>query len=244
VRYAVLSDVHGNLEALETVLTDVRRGGPAVCLCLGDTVGYGPDPNECAACIRGLAGPAIAGNHDLAAIGALDTSAFSPLARAAIEWTAGVVSEDTRRWLVTLPDRIEAPEFLAVHGSPRDPFEEYILDLPTSLAIFSEHAFSLCLVGHSHVPGTFILEADGTVSARALPVGERVPLARSSRYIVNVGSVGQPRDGDPRAAYLLLDTETRTVMLRRLPYPIAATREKMVARGLPIQLAQRLSLGR
>ncbi|HET9000350.1 MAG TPA: metallophosphoesterase family protein [bacterium] len=244
MRYAVLSDVHGNLEALEIVLADVRRGRPDVCLCLGDTVGYGPDPNECVERIRGLAGPVIAGNHDLAAIGALDISVFTPLARQAIEWTMGVVSEDTRRWLVTLPDRLVIDDFLAVHGSPRDPFEEYILDLPTSLAIFSEHAFSLCLVGHSHVPGTFILEADGTVSARALPAGDSVPLARSSRYIVNVGSVGQPRDGDPRASYLLLDTETRTVTLQRLPYPFAATQAKMTARGLPIQLAQRLALGR
>ena len=244
MRYAVLSDVHGNLEALEIVLADVRRGRPDVCLCLGDTVGYGPDPNECVERIRGLAGPVIAGNHDLAAIGALDISVFTPLARQAIEWTMGVVSEDTRRWLVTLPDRLVIDDFLAVHGSPRDPFEEYILDLPTSLAIFSEHAFSLCLVGHSHVPGTFILEADGTVSARVLPAGESVPLARSSRYIVNVGSVGQPRDGDPRASYLLLDTETRTVTLQRLPYPFAATQAKMTARGLPIQLAQRLALGR
>jgi diadenosine tetraphosphatase ApaH/serine/threonine PP2A family protein phosphatase len=244
VRYAVLSDVHGNLEALEIVLADVRRDRPDVCLCLGDTVGYGPDPNECVERIRGLAGPVIAGNHDLAAIGALDISVFTPLARQAIEWTMGVVSEDTRRWLVTLPDRLVIDDFLAVHGSPRDPFEEYILDLPTSLAIFSEHAFSLCLVGHSHVPGTFILEADGTVSARALPAGDSVPLARSSRYIVNAGSVGQPRDGDPRASYLLLDTETRTVTLQRLPYPFAATQAKMTARGLPIQLAQRLALGR
>jgi diadenosine tetraphosphatase ApaH/serine/threonine PP2A family protein phosphatase len=244
VRYAVLSDVHGNLEALETVLTDVRRWAPDLCLCLGDTVGYGPNPNECAARIRELAGPAIMGNHDLAAIGVLDTSAFSPLARTAIEWTIGVVSEDTRRWLVTLPDRIEVPDFLAVHGSPRDPIEEYILDLPTSLAIFSEHAFSLCLVGHSHVPGTFILEANGTVSARALPVGETVPLARSCRYIINVGSVGQPRDGDPRAGYLLLDTGSRSVTLRRLPYPIAATQEKMAALGLPNPLAERLAMGR
>lgn len=244
MRYAVLSDVHGNLEALESVLADVRRHRPDLCLCLGDTVGYGPDPNECASRVRGLGGPVIAGNHDLAAIGALDTSAFTPLARAAIEWTIGVVSEETRSWLMTLPDRLENPAFLAVHGSPRDPIEEYILDLPTSLAIFCEHTFSLCLVGHSHVPGTFILEANGTVSARALPVGKSVPLARSSRYIVNVGSVGQPRDGDPRAGYLLLDTGSRSVTLRRLPYPIAATQEKMGARGLPRPLAQRLSMGR
>ena len=244
MRYAVLSDVHGNLEALEAVLRDVRRGRPDACLCLGDTVGYGPDPNECAARIRELGGLVIAGNHDLAAAGMLDPSAFTPLARAAIEWTRDVLTEETRAWLAALPARLEDAAFLAVHGSPRDPIEEYIIDLPTSLAIFSDHAFALCLVGHSHVPGAFILEANGAVRARRLPVGKGVRLARASRYIVNVGSVGQPRDGDPRASYLVLDTSARTVTLQRLDYPVAATQEKMTARGLPTPLAQRLALGR
>jgi diadenosine tetraphosphatase ApaH/serine/threonine PP2A family protein phosphatase len=244
VRYAVLSDVHGNLEALETVLAAIRRHRPDALLCLGDTVGYGPNPNECAERIRALGGPVIAGNHDLAAAGVLDISMFTPLARAAIEWTIEVLSGETRRWLASLPDRLEDPAFLAVHGSPRDPIEEYILDLPTSLAVFSEHAFPLCLVGHSHIPGAFILEADGTLSARFLPVGERVRLTRSSRYIINVGSVGQPRDGDPRACWLLLDTAARTVMLKRLAYPFTITQEKMTARGLPEPLAQRLTQGR
>jgi diadenosine tetraphosphatase ApaH/serine/threonine PP2A family protein phosphatase len=244
MRYAVLSDVHGNLEALEAVLGDMRRYRPDGCVCLGDTVGYGPDPNECAARIRALGGPVIAGNHDLAAAGMLDATAFTPLARAAIEWTQGVLTEGTRAWLAALPNRLEDPAFLAVHGSPRDPIEEYIIDLPTSLAIFSEHAFSLCLVGHSHVPGAFVLEADGAVSARRLPVGRGIRLARASRYIVNGGSVGQPRDGDPRASYLVLDTTARTVTLRRLDYPVAVTQKKMAARGLPAPLAERLALGR
>jgi diadenosine tetraphosphatase ApaH/serine/threonine PP2A family protein phosphatase len=244
VRYAVISDVHGNLEALEAVLADVDRARPDAVVCLGDTVGYGPDPNECASRIHGLGGPVLAGNHDLAAAGTLGVGDFSPMARLAIEWTIGVVSSDTRRWLASLPERLETPHFLGVHGSPRDPIEEYILDLPTSLAIFSEHPFSLCLVGHSHVPGAFVLKADGTVSARELPVGKPLPLVPSSRYIVNVGSVGQPRDGDPRAGYVLLDADAATATLRRLPYTIAATQEKMAARGLPIQLAQRLSVGR
>lgn len=244
MRYAVLSDVHGNLEALEAVLADVQRRRPDAHLCLGDTVGYGPDPNACVDRVRALGGPVIAGNHDLAAAGMLDPDAFTPLARAAIEWTRGVLTEETRAWLRALPDRIEDPAFLAVHGSPRDPIEEYIIDLPTSLAIFSEHAFALCLVGHSHVPGAFILAADGTVSARPLPVGRGVRLTHASRYIVNAGSVGQPRDGDPRASYLVLDTAARTVTLERLEYPIAVTQEKMAARGLPAPLAQRLALGR
>jgi diadenosine tetraphosphatase ApaH/serine/threonine PP2A family protein phosphatase len=244
VRYAVLSDVHGNLEALEAVLADVDRQRPDAVVCLGDTVGYGPDPNECASRIQALGGPVLAGNHDLAAAGALDVSDFTPMARLAIEWTIGVVSSETRRWLASLPARLETPHFLGVHGSPRDPIEEYILDLPTSLAIFSEHPFSLCLVGHSHVPGAFVLEADGTLSARELQIGEATPLVATSRYIINVGSVGQPRDGDPRAAYVLLDAEAATVTLRRLPYTILATQEKMTTRGLPVPLAQRLALGR
>lgn len=244
MRYAVLSDVHGNLEALEVVLADVERQRPDAVVCLGDTVGYGPDPNECASRVQALGGPVLAGNHDLAAAGTLGVTDFSPLARQAIEWTIGVVSSETRRWLASLPARLETPHFLGVHGSPRDPIEEYILDLPTSLAIFSEHLFSLCLVGHSHVPGAFVLQADGTVSARELPTGKPVPLVVTSRYIINVGSVGQPRDGDSRAGYVLLDADAATVTLRRLPYTILATQEKMTARGLPIQLAQRLAVGR
>jgi diadenosine tetraphosphatase ApaH/serine/threonine PP2A family protein phosphatase len=243
VRYAVFSDVHGNVEALDTVLADIRRERPDGCLCLGDTVGYGPDPNACVGAVRALGGPAIAGNHDRAASGALDPRGFNPLARAAIRWTTEALTEETRRWLVSLPERYETPELLAVHGSPRDPVEEYILDLPTSLAIFSEHAFPLCLVGHSHVPGAFILDADGRVSAQPVPEEEPMSLAGSSRYIVNVGSVGQPRDGDPRAAYLLLDTETRTARLRRLAYPVTVTQRKMRNAGLPAGLAQRLARG-
>jgi diadenosine tetraphosphatase ApaH/serine/threonine PP2A family protein phosphatase len=244
VRYAVLSDVHGNWEALAAVLRDAARRRPDAYMCLGDIVGYGPDPNECVARVRALGGPVLAGNHDLAAVGALDPSTFSPLARAAIEWTARVLTEEARRWLTALPLRFETPAFLAVHGSPREPAEEYILDLPTALAVFSSSPFTLCLVGHSHVPGVFILEADGAVASRALPPGETVRLASTSRYILNVGSVGQPRDGDPRAAYLVLNTASHTATLHRIRYPIAVTQRKMMTQGLPAPLVHRLSVGR
>ncbi len=243
MRYAVFSDVHANFEALEAVLRDAASHAPDAFVCLGDIVGYGPDPNECVAGVRGLGGAAIAGNHDLAAIGALDLETFTPLARAAIEWTMTVLSDGARRFLTSLPLRFETPAFLAVHGSPRDPVEEYVLDLPTALAVFTESAFTLCLVGHSHLPGAFVLRRDGRVGARMLPPGEAVRLSRTSRYIINVGSVGQPRDGDPRASYLLLDTDARAATLRRVDYPIAATQAKMAARGLPEMLAQRLSAG-
>ncbi len=243
MRYAVFSDVHANLEALETVLADAARHHPDAYVCLGDIVGYGPDPNECVARVRALGGDTVAGNHDRAAVGGADLEMFSPLARAAIEWTISVLSGESRRFLASLPLRLETPAFLAVHGSPRDPVDEYILDLPTALAVFNAGDFELCLVGHSHVPGAFVLRSDGRVGARSLPPGEAVRFTRGSRYIVNVGSVGQPRDGDPRASYLLLETSPRIVTLRRIRYPIAATQEKMVARGLPALLARRLSAG-
>lgn len=244
MRYAVLSDVHGNWEALAAVLRDAAGHRPDAYVCLGDIVGYGPNPNECAARVRSLGGSVLAGNHDLAAVGALDPETFTPLARAAIEWTARELTEETRRWLAMLPLRFESPAFLAVHGSPRDPVEEYIVDLPTALAVFSTYAFTLCLVGHSHVPGAFILEGDGAVASRALPPGEPVRLTRTGRYILNVGSVGQPRDGDPRAAYLVLNTASQTATLHRIRYAVAITQRKMVQQGLPAPLAERLSLGR
>lgn len=243
MRYAVFSDVHGNLEALEAVLADASRQGPDGYLSLGDLVGYGPDPNECVARIQALGADAVAGNHDRAAVGGLDLDAFSPLARAAIEWTIQVLSAEARNYLAGLPLRLETPSFLAVHGSPRDPVEEYILDLPTALAVFAGAEFRLCLVGHSHIPGLFLMERGGRIGARALPPGETIPLEPAARYIVNVGSVGQPRDGDPRAAYLVLDTSGRTVTLRRLRYPVGVTQRKITAAGLPVLLAQRLAAG-
>jgi diadenosine tetraphosphatase ApaH/serine/threonine PP2A family protein phosphatase len=243
VRYAVFSDVHGNLEALEAVLADAARQRPDGYLCLGDLVGYGPDPNECVARVRALGAEAVAGNHDRAAVGEVDLDTFSPLARAAIEWTIQALGAEARTYLAALPLRLETALFLAVHGSPRDPVEEYILDLPTALAVFTESDFRLCLVGHSHIPGLFVMDRRGRIGMRALPAGESVPLDPAARYIVNVGSVGQPRDGDPRAAYLVLDTGGPTVTLRRLRYPVEVTQRKITSAGLPILLARRLAAG-
>jgi len=243
VRYAVFSDVHANIEALEAVLADAGRRAPDAYLCLGDVVGYGPDPNECVDRVRRLGAMAIAGNHDRGAVGGLDLAAFSPLARAAIEWTAGELTEENRAFLAALPDRFESPAFVAVHGSPREPIEEYILDLPTALAVFAGTDFRVCLVGHSHLPGVFVLGPDGHIKAQDLRPDAPVRLAGTSRYIVNAGSVGQPRDGDPRAAYLMFDDKGASVTLHRIGYPIAATQAKMTARGLPPMLSRRLASG-
>ncbi|HXX38203.1 MAG TPA: metallophosphoesterase family protein [bacterium] len=244
MRYAVFSDVHANAEALEAVLADAGRFRPDGYACLGDVVGYGPDPNECVARVRNLGAVAVAGNHDQAAVGAVDLDTFSPLARAAIDWTRQILGGEARAWLAALPLRMDVDGCLAVHGSPRDPIEEYILDLPAALANFSAAAFTRCLVGHTHVPGAFVLEPDGRVGAGELPTDFAVKLRPDVRYIINVGSVGQPRDGDPRASYLLLDAGAGTVTLRRVPYMIAKTQAKMTAADLPPLLAQRLAFGR
>lgn len=243
MRYAVFSDVHGNLEALEAVLADAGRHEPDAYVCLGDIVGYGPDPNDCVARVRALGRRAIAGNHDRAAVGEADLDAFTPLARAAIEWTMRTLDDRAKAFLAALPLRVETPAFLGVHASPRDPVEEYVLTLPTALAVFSASEFSVCLIGHTHVPGAFVLGDDGRVGFQALRPGAATSLAGTSRYLINVGSVGQPRDGDPRASYLLFDAAARTVTLRRVAYPVSITQEKIAARGLPETLARRLARG-
>jgi diadenosine tetraphosphatase ApaH/serine/threonine PP2A family protein phosphatase len=244
MRFVVFSDVHANLTALDAVLADADRHRPGAYVCLGDIVGYGPDPNECAARVRALGAETVAGNHDRAAVGAIDIDTFTALARTAIEWTQHVLDPDARSWLAALPPRLRTHGWLAVHGSPRDPISEYIFDLPTALANFAAAEFTLCCVGHTHVPGVFVLEADGGIAESALPAGTPVPLRRETRYLVNVGSVGQPRDGDPRAAYLLVDADARTMTLERVAYSVAFTQAKMAACGLPRLLGERLSLGR
>lgn len=243
MRYAVFSDVHANLEALEAILADASRRSPEAYLCLGDVVGYGPDPNECTRRVRNLPAAVVAGNHDRGVAGRLDPAAFSPLARAAIEWTVAVLSEENRAFLAALPERFESPAFLAVHGSPREPITEYILDLPTALAVFAGTDFRVCLVGHTHIPAVFVRGGDGHIKTQAFRPDEPLRLAGASRYIVNAGSVGQPRDGDPRAAYLVFDDAEMSVTLHRVAYPVAATQAKMTARGLPPLLSRRLSSG-
>ena len=243
MRYAVFSDIHANMEALEAVLTDAARRSPDAYVCLGDLVGYGPDPNECVARVRTLGAATIAGNHDRGAVGRFDTAAFSPLARAAIEWTAGVLTDEHRAFLAGLPERLETSAFLAVHGSPRDPVEEYVLNLPSALANFVEREFKVCLIGHTHIPGLFVRNQDGHLRTPDFRSDAPVRLAATSRYIVNAGSVGQPRDGDPRAAYLMFDDRGPAVTLHRVGYPVAATQAKMRSRGLPLLLARRLAAG-
>lgn len=243
MRHAILSDVHANLEALGVVLEDIAARRPDAVICLGDFVGYGPDPVGCVNVLRPRLAGAVAGNHDLAAVGELDITSFNPLAHAAILWTREQLSEHVRQYLRSLPRQITPYGFLAVHGSVRDPVEEYIFDPHTARASFDAASFQFCVVGHTHVPGVFILDGDRVTAAPLLP-DRPLELEPTRRYIINVGSVGQPRDGDPRAAYLWLDNDAQTAQLVRLPYPFERTQEKMVAVGLPTLLAERLAHGR
>ncbi|HEY3247994.1 MAG TPA: metallophosphoesterase family protein [bacterium] len=241
MKYAILSDIHGNLEALTAVLADVDARHPDAVFCLGDFVGYGPDPNACVARLRPILAGAVAGNHDLAALGDLDISVFNPLAQAAILWTREQMTPETRAFLRSLPERIERDGFVAVHGSMRDPIEEYIFEASTAEESFRAGAFHVCAVGHTHVPAVFTHQSDG-VRAGVLAPEHLLHLDPATRYILNVGSVGQPRDGDPRAAYVWLEDDTARLL--RIDYPLARTQEKMIAAGLPPALAERLAYGR
>ncbi len=243
MRYAILSDVHANLEALEVVLEDILARRPEVILCLGDFVGYGPDPNGCVEALRPHLGGAVVGNHDLAALSDLDIGTFNPLAAAAILWTRDRLSAEVRVYLQGLPRQLMPDGFLAVHGSVRDPVEEYIFDAEIAEASFEAGNFHLCVVGHTHIPAVFVSE-EGHVTAAPLSPEHALHLDRDRRYIVNVGSVGQPRDGDPRAAYLWFDSEAQVASLMRLGYPLERTQKKMIEVGLPPMLAERLAVGR
>lgn len=243
MRYLVIADVHANLAAFETVLSSV----PAFdeIWCLGDIVGYGPDPNECIELLQQHRHIAVAGNHDWAAIGRLDLDDFNPMARAAVEWTASELSGDNRRYLERLPVLLQKEGVTIVHGSVRFPVWEYIDEPAIAWENMALLETQYCLVGHTHVPIMYI--ANGwRRRARAIAlVGTSVALKLADRQVIlNVGSVGQPRDGDPRAAYVMLDMASGAAELHRVDYPIDRTRRRMERVGLPNRNAFRLALGR
>lgn len=239
----VLSDIHANLEALDAVLE--HAGDWDELWFLGDIVGYGPDPEGCVARMREL-GPAywLAGNHDWAAVGRLDVSGFNPDARAAAEWTARQLDEETHELLADLEPRRDLPELdlTLVHGSPRHPIWEYVLNAVTATECFPFFDAAVCLFGHTHVPVVYEETIDGTLR-RPLTAGLAIQPEEGARWMANPGGVGQPRDGDPRASYARLDLATRGFTLHRVAYDIETTQDKILAAGLPERLAARLSYG-
>jgi len=243
MRTVILADIHGNLEAFRAVLADALGRGPIDELwCLGDVVGYGPDPSNCIGLLRQYPHLCIAGNHDWAAIGNIDTTYFNPEAAAAAHWTAEQLGPGDVEYLKGLPLTLQRGDFTLAHGSPREPIWEYVASVSTARANFSHFDTRFCLVGHSHVPLIFALSADNVCQVRPLP--EQLPLrGERDRLIVNCGGVGQPRDGDPRASYAILDRDSDTIFHYRVEYDIAATQRKMEAAGLPPRLVTRLSYG-
>jgi predicted phosphodiesterase len=243
MRIGVLSDVHANLEALDAVLADVEQRGCDALVCLGDFVGYGPDPVGCVARLRGRLRMAVVGNHDRAAVGERPIDDFNPFAQEAIVWTRAHLDADTRAYLLALPERADLDGLLFVHGSPRRPVDEYIVDGRTARASFVADPFRIAFVGHTHVPAIFEEAHHRVRLAEWLP-GIPTPLRRDHRYIVNAGSVGQPRDSNRDAAYVVFDAEERSVTLLRVPYDLAVTQRKMEAALLPVPLIERLAWGR
>jgi predicted phosphodiesterase len=241
MRVAVISDIHGNLHALEAVLAAVDEERPDAIWCLGDLVGYGPRPNRCCGAVAARADLCLCGNHDLGVLGQLDLGDFSPDAAASARWTREVLDGDARAYLEGLQPQADAEGAALFHASPRDPVWDYVLSYEAAQASLDLTQAPVVLVGHSHVPLALLLE-DGRLEGGLAPDGTEAELGRG-RWLLNPGSVGQPRDGDPRGAFLLLDLEARRASFRRVPYEVERTQAEIRERGLPDALAERLAHG-
>ena len=242
MRVAVVSDIHSNLHALVAVLEAIDAEGPDELWCLGDLVGYGPRPSECCALIGERADVCLAGNHDLAVRGTIDLAEFGGEAGIAATWTRGVLEPQAQELLERLEPKGTAHGVALYHGSARDPIWEYVLSDEAALATLELADSPVVLVGHSHVAlriGQSGEELDGGIA----PAGTEVEVGGDVQALLNPGSVGQPRDGDPRAAYLLLDLGAQRASFRRVEYDVAATQREMREAGLPEMLAARLELG-
>jgi predicted phosphodiesterase len=241
MRVAVVSDIHSNLHALEAVLAAIETEAPDELWCLGDLVGYGARPNECCAAIAERADLCLAGNHDLVVLGTLDMDDFAGEAAAAAQWTRGVLDDDARAFLTRLEPQAKRDAVALYHGSARDPVWEYVLSDEAAWWTFQATTEPLVLVGHSHVPLTISFDGDALTGGVA-DDGAEVDLS-DKRWLLNPGSVGQPRQGDPRAAYLLLDLEAQRATFRRAEYDVERTQREIREAGLPELLAARLALG-
>jgi predicted phosphodiesterase len=241
MRVAVVSDIHSNLHALDAVLADVAGEGTDEVWCLGDIVGYGPHPNECVDLVRAKASLSLCGNHDLAVLGTIDITEFAGDAGVAARWTTTELGEPQAAWLRELSPSAERGDAELYHGSPRDPVWEYVLSEQVALISILETTAAVVLVGHSHV-ALALGFAEEQLTGGLAPAGTEIDLT-AGRWLLNPGSVGQPRDGDPRASWLLIDGDAHTAVFRRVPYPVSETQAAIRARGLPDGLAARLARG-
>lgn len=239
--YAIISDVHANLEALKAVLEKIEFDNIDRILFLGDSVGYGPDPNECADILKKKALVMVAGNHDQAATGQIDTAYFNPYAKTAIEWTTRVLTDNIIKHIQSLPvtERLPEDNIFLVHATPKEPEKwHYLLYKQNASENFKHFEESICFLGHSHIPFIVELSHGGELSVHYTQVAIR----EGNRYIVNAGSVGQPRDGNPDATYVLF--KNKMIKIKRVSYDILLTQKKMRKAGLPSYLVERLLKGR
>ncbi len=241
MKWAILSDVHGNLEAFQSVIQDLRNKGAEQVAFLGDVVGYGANPNECLALLRELTEWVVAGNHDYGAVGLTDIDTFNAAAHTAVLWSREQLSAENIAYLRQLPLLNQREGITFVHSSPNEPGEwSYMLTFPEAEEAFRALAGDLAFVGHTHRPTILTKEGEGEVTVMT---HEETTLKEGIRYIINVGSVGQPRDGNPQAAYGLYDDVAKKYILKRVTYNIQAVQKKITKAGLPSFLAQRLSKG-
>lgn len=241
MRALIITDIHGNLPALQAVLEDA--GKVDAVWCLGDVVGYGPYPNECVQLIRLQPNlVCLLGNHDAASVGMLDVDTFNPEARLSVNWTQSVLSADNQLYLRQRPLTQVVDNVTLVHGSPRHPIYEYLLDTRAATENFEHFENEFCFVGHTHLPVMFTMNS-GDYMARFTVPSEDKAVELKPRAIINPGSVGQPRDRDPRAAYAIFDTEANTWHPRRVAYDIEATQKEMKEHSLPKRHIERLDSG-
>jgi diadenosine tetraphosphatase ApaH/serine/threonine PP2A family protein phosphatase len=239
---AIVSDIHGNRHALEAVLADVASTDARELWCLGDVVGYGADPNDCCALIRENAAVCLAGNHDLAVTGTIPLDEFSHGAALAARWTQEVLADDHVEWLRSLSPQGDEEGVGLYHASPRDPIWEYVLSTLLAELCLDVAEERVCLVGHSHVALSFVRPEGEAATGDTRRAGDALDMS-DGEWLINPGSVGQPRDGDPRAAWLLLDTGSWQAEWRRTPYDIAGAAAAIRAARLPDSLAERLEYG-
>jgi len=242
MRTLIISDIHANLTALTTVL-DAAQPYDRVW-CLGDVVGYGPDPNKCIERLQALPGlKCIKGNHDAAILGEIDINAFNLDARAALVWLETKLAPQNRRWLADLDERLILEGITLAHGSPRNPVWEYVMDAQTARQNLSEFDTKICLVGHTHIPCVFQQDGGGLERMGLYAMSPGIAFRIERRAILNPGSVGQPRDRDPRSSYVIYDSSSEEWTYHRVEYDIIKVQKRIRAVGLPERHASRLVSG-